>query len=330
MPDNFSKFSLKQCDDIIKALLSYSETQGIEKQTTLNDLVLYYMGYQSPHSLMLKESGQQSVLMAQKMCLSKHQFTRSNFLQALTALCYEYALPEPIEFLSLKDWHAAKIIATFYHQTTEKPLQPIRLTATLDAISQLPTDKKIILLFCIRVFSPEITFEKSELGRMKEEEMTLFLNKVRKSYQLILDDTRLDQWDKHNWSAFYEAVEQNKSLTSLSLNKTSLYLCCLNEEIFQYILNLIALPHLSELFLHNNLLNTLPPELFTKLRGAIDKSPIKHIGLRHVSPEDQGLASSCGMFARYIQRSVDFESGFDGSLTQLSDDASESVASCSV
>jgi hypothetical protein len=184
-------------------------------------------------------------------------------------------------------------------------------------------------LFCTRVFAPEVTifgnfvngfspkanlealkkivdvlpsntsltYVKNELGHMKSKEMAVFLNSVNKASQLVLDNARLEQWSEEHWGAFVKKVEQNQSLTSLSLNKTSLHACCLNPQKFQYILKLIALPQLKELFLHNNNLSKLPVELFEELRKAIQESPIAHIGLTHIPHDHKGAASVNGMFA---------------------------------
>ncbi|MBL7480505.1 hypothetical protein [Legionella bononiensis] len=348
MPSNFNKYSFEECTQAIEAFLDYSETQEVDKLVSLSDLILYYMKHKHPNTL-LGESTAGSVIAVKYMCSCKDQRTRSNFLHALTAKCYQYAPHEPIDKILFNDSFPAKIVATFHHETITKPNDPIRFTADLDTISHLTIDKQTVLLFCTRVFAPEVTifgnfvtgfshhanleelkkivevlpsnttltYVKNELGRMKSKEMTVFLNSVNKASQLVLDNARLDQWSEEHWSAFVKKVEQNPTLTSLSLNKTSLHACCHNPKKFQCILKLLALPHLKELFLHNNLLGKLPVELFEELRKAIQESPIAHIGLRHIPHDHKGAASVNGMFAHSAhskERTVDSKNQLEASL----------------
>lgn len=328
MPGPFNKFSFEECKHAIEAFLNYSQTQGIDKLVSLSDLITYYMKQPHPNTL-LGESSEESVIAVKYISSCKTQQTRSNFLYALTEACYRHAPHEPIETMLFHISNPAQIVATFHYEAITKPDDPIRFTADLDTIAQLSTEQQTILLFCFRVFAPEVTifgnfvygasgaanlaelskivhalpasssltYEKNELGQMGSEEMAIFLNSVNKSSQLILDHANLDQWSEQYWSAFVAKVENNQSLTSLSLNKTSLKSCCLNPQKFQCILKLIALPHLKELYLHNNLLGKLPVHLFEQLREAIKKSPIAHIGLRHIPQESKRAASISGMFA---------------------------------
>ncbi|KTD47854.1 hypothetical protein [Legionella quateirensis] len=328
MPGNFNKFSFDECTQAIEAFLNYSETQEIDKLVSLSDLIFYYMKHKHPNTL-LGESAAESVIKVKYISSCKDQVTRSNFLHALTAVCYQYAPHEPIDTILFNDSFPAKIVATFHHEAITKPNDPIRFTADLDTISQLSIDKQTVLLFCTRVFAPEVsifgnfvtglshkanleelkkivealpsstslTYVKNELGHMKSKEMAVFLNSVNKASQLVLDNACLEQWSEEHWSAFVKKVEQNPSLTSLSLNKTSLRACCLNPQKFQCILKLIALPQLKELLLHNNFLAKLPTDLFEQLRQAIQESPIAHIGLRHIPHDHKGTVSVTGMFA---------------------------------
>ena len=348
MPGKFNKFSLEECTRAIEAFLNYSQTQEIDKLVSLSDLIFYYMKHKHPNTL-LAESAAEPAIVVKYISSCKDHVTRSNFLLALTTICYQYAPHEPIETLLFNDSFPAKIVATFHHEAITKPNDPILFTADLDTISQLTIDRRIILLFCTKVFAPEVTifgnfvygssaeanlaelkniidvlpsrttltYMKNELGQMRSKEMAVFLKSVSKTSRLVLDHAHLDQWSDAHWNDFIKEVENNKSLTSLSLNKTSLKSCCHNPQKFQCILKLLALPHLKELFLHNNSLGNLPIDLFEPLRKAIQESPIAHIGLRHIPHDHKGAASVNGMFAHSAhskERTVDSENQLEASL----------------
>lgn len=338
MPGNFNKYNINECFHAIEKFLLFSESLGKEKLSALTEIIFYYMEPRLAE-ILISDSTTKCVIEIKDICGAKDQTTRSNFLLALTTICYKYAPSEAMNVLSCDDTFPARIMALFHHQALINSYQPIKFTADLESMSRLSYELLAVLLFCTKTFVPDLlicgnfvdgpnkqdnlnalkgivncltsktsfSYRNNCLGEMGFGEMPVFLKSVSKATRLVLDENLLYKWTAADWKHFIEEVEHNKQLTSISINNNNLDLCCKNPEKFKYILRLIAIPHLKKLYLHNNNLGNLPPEQSQKLQKALTESPIKFIGLKHIP---KGTGGTSGLFAtKSIELKTDAQEG---------------------
>lgn len=304
---------------------------GKKTLQSLDEIIAYHLDHNHQGAL---SNGIhiQAIAAIKKICDTKNQTTQSNLLLALTATCYKYAPVGYVDEILTKKYSPAKIMAAFHHETLTSYDSPMQFTAHLEQLSKLSAEQRNAILFCIRSFAPEVvfcgnfvdgpdnepnctqlkaivesltskislTYTNECLGSVGREERAVFLTSVSKASRLVLDGTGLHKWSANDWAYFIDSVKNNEQLCSISLNKNALILSCRDPEKFTYILKLFNVPHLKELYLHNNDLGTLSITQFQQLQKAITESPIPLIGLRYISKGKRGTFISGGIFSAGI------------------------------
>lgn len=326
MPNKTKKLSVDTCTHAIENYLNSAPKQ--ERLGSLHEVIFYYLHHNlSQISLTKNEAPSARDLKA--ICNESEQTTHSSFLVALTSLCYKYAPHESIGDILDPSCSHASVIAAFHSQTLKNFDKPIKLTIDLAVLSKCSMNKHATLLFCLKTFAPELIildnlrepsmaeqythelnfiigaltsktafrYEGYSLGQMGSYPMSVFLASVKKATKLSICDTELNRWTADDFKHFLNEIEQNPGLTSLSLVNANLKECCKDERKFKYILQLLGLPQLKKLNLHNNHLSTLPSAQLNLLKKALNSSPIENILLSHVPRELRGTASNTGMFA---------------------------------
>ena len=324
MPFTIKNLSVQQSIDAINAFICFMKLSGMDEKLALNELVLYFIHHRRADSL-LTYSLQKEVTEIKEICNAKDLTTSSNFLRALTTLCHQYVVHGPLSrIVEGRNMHPSIIVASFHHALIH-PETPLILEINLDDFAKISYDKRAVLLFCIKVFVPELiitcdfiskdsaishlsdivnslsvptsfTYKNCELGLIQAEQMNVLWASIKKAERLVLDGANLDQWTRVDFRNFVDAIKSNPQINSLSLAKTQLHKCCKDSAKFECILELINLPQLNELNLHHNRLSYIATGDLNRINKAIKESPIEDIGLNSTG-DRKGTLSGSGIFA---------------------------------
>ena len=333
MTGTIRNLNVKQCTTAIEDFLGYEFNLGNTKLRSLNNLINYYLTNSTSDPLLMN-SKNKKIIEIKEICQARDPSTRANFLMALTSTCYNYATHGSLSSIFQESCTAASVLATFHHQISTAPQQPMKFKASLNLMAAMPNEKRTVLLFCIKAFVPEIiisgnfidnkrnfkiyskivehiklmtpiTYQNCSLGPIDPTEMSFFLKSVSMANKLELDNVNIESWTADNFALFITEVQKNKQLISLTLNNTKLNKCCEDPKKFHYILELFTLPQLKELNLFQNFLDELPEAQYQLLQEVMKSSTIESISF--VGPDSRDkirTASTLGLFAKRLSNSV--------------------------
>ncbi|WP_298622092.1 hypothetical protein [uncultured Legionella sp.] len=328
MPGNFKRFNSKECIRAIMKFLDFTQETGIDNSQSLSDLIVHFLD-KTYVGILSKHSHIKAVADIKEICETKHSSSQSNFLLMLTTACYQHVHNARIDNVLSGTYCPAQIMAAFHHEAITNEDDPIQFSTHLELQAGLSVQQRAAILLCINWYAPDLilfgnfvdspyhqlnfiqlqniinclphnvslTYANNCLGKIKDNERRVFLDSVAKASSLALNATGLNQWSDKDWEDFVRAVVKNEHLSSISLNNNQLYQSCTDPKKFDCILRLFAVPHLKELYLHNNNLELLPFKQFQLLQRIISQSSIVTLGLRHIPEVKTGALSAGGIFA---------------------------------
>lgn len=297
--------------------------EDLPPKKALSDLITYFIGHPREDSLFCY-SDAPSVLRLNRIFASNDVERRAHFIVALKEICYKYASRCTPEEFAKESCIPAITLAQFQSAVITQTPKQIVYHADIAKLLQGSSVSRRVILFCISIFNPSIEFigdyANNPYARFMVNEIlkaipyahpttitfatqdhdligldgrSLFLSSIIKASRLVLDGAELDRWTPDDFQHFLDIIKANPRLTELSLMNTKLDICCRDSNKFGFVLELLSLPQLTKLDLHKNNLSTLPKIQLDKLQEAIDNSPIKEIGLRHLRREHHHV----GLFA---------------------------------
>ncbi len=323
MAESIKNLSVNLNIHTIEEYLRIAQAQQVKLQQALDELILYFIHLRT-NSMLLFNSSLKEVNDIKEILASKDFTTRSNFLTALTTVCYQSVGHRKLSHITEESYCPTEIVAAFHHELLSLSDHPIIFKAHLKQLAQMPRKELAVLLFCIKIFVPEIiivnsfcskkelsllnalvnapsvptclTFSGRDQDEMDSKEIEALLFCIDKTERLVLDDINMNSWTAEQVLRFVQAVKANKALHSISLANTQLNKCCMDPTKFGAILQLITLPQLTELNLQANNLDNLPQATFKILKKTITHTTIKPLGLE-LTLEKKGTSSNTGIFA---------------------------------
>ena len=155
MAESIKNLSVNLNIHAIEEYLHIAQTQGMHREEALDELILYFMNYSAKNTLLLKSS-HKAITDIKEIFNSRDFTTRSNFLTALTTVCYQSVNIRNIRHITAKSYCPTQIVAAFHHELLSMPEHPIIFNAHLKQLAQMPNKDFDVLLFCIKIFVPEI------------------------------------------------------------------------------------------------------------------------------------------------------------------------------
>ncbi|CEG57943.1 hypothetical protein [Legionella fallonii] len=326
MAESIKNLSINLNIHAIEEFLHLAQTKGMKRKAALDELIFYFMNHLNNNMLLLNSS-EKAVTDIKEICDAKDFTTHSNFLAALTIVCYQSVSYVNLRHITEHDYCPAQIVAAFHHELLNLPNHPIIFKAYLNQLAQIPNEKRAVFLFCIKTFVPEMlivgnfssneelsvlsslinacsiptsfTFSDCNQEKMSPEGIDVFLSCIAKAERLVLDEINMNAWTVEFFLRFVQAVKANNALHSLSLANTQLNKCCMDSVKFNAILELITLPQITEVNLQANNLDSLPQATFKILKKTIIHAGVKPLGLE-LTIEKKGTAGNNGLFAQSV------------------------------